>query len=26
VMLPHIDPEYAAYLTSILAPLPEVTP
>jgi uncharacterized protein YegJ (DUF2314 family) len=26
VMLPYIDPEYAAYLTSILAPLPEVTP
>jgi uncharacterized protein YegJ (DUF2314 family) len=26
VMLPYIDPEYAAYLTSILAPLPDVTP
>jgi uncharacterized protein YegJ (DUF2314 family) len=26
VMLPYIDPDYAAYLTSILAPLPEVTP
>jgi uncharacterized protein YegJ (DUF2314 family) len=26
VMLPFIDPDYAAYLTSILAPLPEVTP
>jgi uncharacterized protein YegJ (DUF2314 family) len=23
VMLPYIDPDYAAYLTSILAPLPE---
>ncbi len=26
VMLPYIDPDYAAYLASILAPLPEVTP
>ncbi len=26
VMLPYIDPDYAAYLSSILAPLPEVTP
>jgi uncharacterized protein YegJ (DUF2314 family) len=26
VMLPYIDPEQAAYLAAILAPLPEVTP